>query len=103
MPVVALVLLLLPLVVVVFLALAFGGLMPGSEAAQLFNWSFWELLAAFAWLGSLASPVNALAMALLRAIHLRVAGIPLVATKNGCEACAPTWPDYGSLCAILLA
>ena len=38
-------------VFIIFLGLAFGGWMPGSKEAQLFNWNALEAMAAFAWLG----------------------------------------------------
>ena len=76
-PVLVLGLFLLPLVVVIFLALIFGGLLPGADSAQLFNWNFFELLAAFAWLASLASPANALVVALLRAVACGRGDAPL--------------------------
>lgn len=97
-PVYVIGLLILPLAVVIFLCLAFGGWMPGSSEAQLFTWNGPEAMAAFAWLGSCVSPPNVLVFTLLRVMRM-----PFVATKgNSPEVYSPTWPPYWALCLILV-
>ena len=97
-PVYVIGLLILPDVFIIFLGLAFGGWMPGSKEAQLFNWNALEAMAAFAWLGSFVSPPNVIVFTLLRVMRMA-----FVATKgNSPEAWNPTWPSYWVLCVILI-
>ena len=76
-PVYVIGLLILPDVFIIFLGLAFGGWMPGSKEAQLFNWNALEAMAAFAWLGSFVSPPNVIVFTLLRVMRMA-----FVATKG---------------------
>ncbi|KAH8060351.1 ATPase [Aureococcus anophagefferens] len=97
-PVIVLGLVVVPLILVIFLALAFGGLMPGGDASQLFTWNYAEMIAAYAWLETLVNPVGGLLVALLR-----VTRMSFVVTKSMEEAWSPTWPPYWATCAIFLA
>ena len=65
-PILAIVLVVAPLVFVWIVWLAFGGVMNGTQAVQMVNWNFPEIISMWAWLASAVSPVGALIMALLR-------------------------------------
>ena len=97
-PVIVLGLVIVPLILIIFLALAFGGLMPGGDASQLFTWNYAEMIAAYAWFVTLVNPVGGLLVALLR-----VTRMSFVVTKSMEEAWSPTWPPYWATCAIFLA
>jgi len=97
-PVGAICLILLPLIIVLFLAILFGGLVAGNEAAQLFSWNFLEILGAFGWLGAFASPVGCLLMTLLK-----VANLSFIPKKGLDESLSPTWPPFWALLLILIA
>ena len=90
-PLLALGLMVLPIVAVMLLNIPFGGVMPGTDSAKLWNWNLLELLAAQAWLGAAVNPISALLAAFERA-----ARFDIVSTASMVGRYNPTWPPSSS-------